>query len=136
MQLPQSPLTIPQAIAREEGYYESENSRAYRNNNPGNIEYGAFARAYGSTHGDPRFAVFPTAIDGFNALAQLLLHHYKGLTVAETIRKWAPPNENNTAAYIRSVCSWTELNSWDIIDTHITTLVEASDATEAKDANA
>lgn len=112
------PLTISRAIAREEGYYVA-GSRAYRNNNPGNIEYGAFSRAFGSTHGDPRFAVFPSIDAGFKCLSTLLAHHYAGLTIAQAIEKWAPSTENNTASYIRNICAWTELTPETVIDGHI-----------------
>src|SRR5690606_15604073 len=46
-------------------------SRSYRNNNPGNLEFGDFARKYGATKGDPRFAIFPNYESGFNALMGL-----------------------------------------------------------------
>ena len=118
MQLPLLPMTLPEAIAREEGFYVL-NSRANRNNNPGNIEYGAFARAHNATHGDPRFAVFPTVDDGFKCLVSLLSNHYKGLTIVETINKWAPPIENNTNNYIMSVCSWMEVRPDTIIDNYL-----------------
>lgn len=100
------PETLSQAIAREEGFYV-HGTRAFRNNNPGNIEWGAFARAHNATHGDPRFAVFPTWGDGFRCL-EALLTHYGNISIAAAIAKWAPPSENNTSSYIRNVCSWME----------------------------
>ena len=112
------PLSISEAIAREEGFYV-HGSRANRNNNPGNIEYGAFSRAFGSTHGDPRFAVFNSPDDGFKCLSTLLSKHYSGLTIAAAIAKWAPPTENNTAQYVLNVCAWTELTPDTIIDGYI-----------------
>jgi hypothetical protein len=114
MELPKIPYTLSQAIAREEGYY-IDGTRAQRNNNPGNIEYGPFARSHGATGGDPRFAIFPTPEAGFAALVGLLLKHYLGMTVAQALSHWAPPVENNTAQYIRNVCAWIEKDPTAII---------------------
>jgi hypothetical protein len=97
-----------QAIAREEGFFVV-GTRPQRNNNPGDIEWHArgIASAYGATHGDPRFAVFPTAEQGFAAMKALLeAPLYRGLTVAQALDKWAPPVENNTNAYTANVCKW------------------------------
>jgi hypothetical protein len=107
MQLPKTPYTLSQAIAREEGFYV-DGSRAQRNNNPGNIEYGSFAISTGATGSDGRFAIYPTPEAGFSSLVGLLLRHYLGMTIAQAINHWAPPVENNTAQYIRNVCAWTE----------------------------
>jgi hypothetical protein len=81
--------------------------RGIRNNNPGNIEAGAFADAQGSTGREAagRFAVFANAQGGLNALGALL-HSYarRGIdSVRAIISKYAPASENNTAAYIASV---------------------------------
>jgi hypothetical protein len=106
--MPKPPMTLSEAIAREEGYYVF-GTRARRNNNPGNLEYGAFTRAYGATHGDPRFAIFPTPEIGFTALINLLTKHYGGKTVADAIRSYAPSTENDTESYIRNICAWCEV---------------------------
>src|SRR4029079_17524757 len=43
-------------------------SRSYRNNNPGNIKYGDFAKSCGAIRKDDKyFAVFESYLDGFNA---------------------------------------------------------------------
>jgi hypothetical protein len=100
--------SLSEAIAREEGWLIPD-SRCRRNNNPGNIEYGKFSIAHGATGGDPRFAIFPTADEGFACLAALLKTGYVGLTLAQAIAKWAPDTENNTAEYVANVCLWTGL---------------------------
>ena len=41
---------------------------------------------------------------------------YKGLTVAQAIAKWAPPNENDTTSYINNICGWTGLPADKLID--------------------
>jgi len=68
-----------------------------RNNNPGNIEYGAWAIAHGATGSDGRFAIFPDLATGYGA-AQALLSDYgkKGNnTVGGIIGKWAPSTDHN-----------------------------------------
>lgn len=115
-------LTFLQAIAREEGYYKV-GTRPQRNNNPGDVEYHPWMAAHGSKNGDPRFAVFPSEEQGFSALKALFgFSIYKGKTVSEAIRTFAPEGENDTAAYIANVCAWAECQPTDIIDG----LVEAS----------
>lgn len=103
-------LTFMQAIAREEGF-NVEGSRSNRNCNPGDIEYGRFTQAHGATGGDPRFAIFPDADTGFNAMRALLQSAYLGLTVEQALNKWAPPIENNVNAYLANVLSWTGLTA-------------------------
>jgi hypothetical protein len=77
-----------------------EGTRAFRNNNPGNIVDGNFAQTNGAVGTDGRFAVFPDAAAGFQALNNLLMTPtYQNLSVDQAIARYAPPNENNTAAY-------------------------------------
>ena len=112
-------MNFLQAIAREEGFYV-EGTRAQRNHNPGNIEFGKFSTAHGALHGDPRFAVFPTDDAGFACMRALFQVAYKGLTIAEAVGKWAPPSENDTPSYITNVCHWTGLTPETVIDQHLT----------------
>lgn len=101
------------AMARKEGFGR-HGTRATRNNNPGNIEWGPFARSHGATRievipegfrSTPRFAYFPSVELGWEAMRKrLITGMYKGLTVREAISKWAPPIENDTEAYIRFIC--------------------------------
>lgn len=94
------------AMARMEGWLDPH-SRCRRNHNPGNIEAGRFANAHGATGADGRFAKFPDDETGFRAMAALLDGPlYLGLTIEQAISKWAPPNENDTGAYISNVCTW------------------------------
>lgn len=82
-----------------------QGARNWRNNNPGNIEAGAFARRYGAVGSDGRFAVFPTYEAGRRAKAALIFEspRYRDLSIAEAINRYAPPFENNTAAYANGV---------------------------------
>jgi hypothetical protein len=78
-------------------------ARNWRNNNPGNIEFGDFARRQGAIGTDGRFAIFPTYEAGKRAKEALLFEgrNYSGLTIAQAITRYAPPSENDTAMYIR-----------------------------------
>lgn len=80
-------------------------SRAWRNNNPGNIEYGSFARSQGAVGSDGRFAVFPSYEAGRAAKESLLFDSkgYKNKTIAEAIARYAPAFENDSAAYARTI---------------------------------
>lgn len=81
--------------------------RGLRNNNPGNIEFGDFARKRGAKGSDGRFAKFDTPEDGINAMASLL-RSYQGRgrkTVRSMIARWAPEGENDSAAYANRVAA-------------------------------
>lgn len=81
--------------------------RSVRNNNPGNIEDGPFARAQPGYQGsDGRFAKFADPDTGKQAQVALLGRYGKrGLnTVSGIINTWAPPSDNNpTPAYAQYV---------------------------------
>ncbi len=51
-------------------------TRAQRNHNPGNIEFGAFARQFGATGSDGRFAQFPSDAAGAAAMGALIRRKY------------------------------------------------------------
>lgn len=83
-------------------------TRAERNNNPGNIEDGPFARSQpGYAGSDGRFAKFVSADAGFGAMEALLRGRgYAGggrNTIAKIISKYAPSSENNVGAYVGAV---------------------------------
>lgn len=84
-------------------------TRGERNNNPGNIDRQPGVHWVGQSadqSGDPRFVVFDEAKYGIRALAKVLLTYFKkhGLnTVRRIINRWAPPNENDSAAYVNHV---------------------------------
>lgn len=117
-------MTLLQAIAKREGYGQPGN-RPTRNNNPGDLEFCKESEAFGADHGDPTFAVFLNSQDGWTALrrwlsvpahfepveggGRKLVAGYMGATLAEAITRFAPPSNNNTAAYIADVCTWTGL---------------------------
>lgn len=91
--------------------------RGIRNNNPGNIRWskdqwkGLIPKDQAS---DKAFCVFRSPEYGIRAMARVLRKYtqYPGMpnvgkpnidTVREVISRWAPPNENDTEAYIQSV---------------------------------
>lgn len=89
-------------------------SRADRNNNPGNIEDGRFARSIpGYVGSDGRFARFATPEAGWTAMEHLVggkVRRGKN-TLSSLISSWAPPSENNTGAYIAAVSRATGIPS-------------------------
>ena len=85
------------------GQTRSGGDRNWRNNNPGNIEYGPFAISMGAVASDGRFAIFPTEEMGRKAADTLLKgKSYANLNIKDAINKWAPPSENNTNAYVNA----------------------------------
>lgn len=75
----------------------SGGSRAWRNNNPGNIRSGRFANTHGAIGDAGGFAVFPDEATGLAASEALLRGpRYSGLTIDEAIARRSPPNENDT----------------------------------------
>lgn len=91
---------LANAIATYEGYKKT-GTLADRQRNPGNLR---FAGQKNAVKGEKGFAKFKTHQDGFNALiAQIKLDANRNLTLRQFIYKYAPPKENNTAAYLRSV---------------------------------
>lgn len=84
------------------------NTRGFRNNNPGNIEYSPANDWDGQTGSDGRYAIFSDIRYGIRALGKLLDAYYyrHGLTtVAGIINRWAPAHENNTESYISHVAA-------------------------------
>jgi hypothetical protein len=76
--------------------------RGVRTNNPLNLSFANQPNAIGT---DGRFAVFQTPEEGVAAsVRQLQLYGQRGLnTIDQIVSRWAPPSENNTAAYIQAV---------------------------------
>ena len=82
--------------------------RGIRNNNPGNIRHGQNWQGLNpdGRNIDPAFCVFKSPVFGIRALAKVLMNYKKihGLnTVRQIISRYAPPNENQTKAYIQTV---------------------------------
>jgi hypothetical protein len=81
--------------------------RGIRNNNPGNIDFNTSTKWVGLVGNDGRFCVFDKPENGIRAI-QRVLNSYsaRGIdTVREVVTTWAPPVENNTAAYVAAVAN-------------------------------
>ena len=80
------------------------------NNNPGNIR---------SQSGG--FMKYKTLGEGINAMHKQLLRYqdkYGLNTISEIVNRWAPPSENDTAAYIRDISKYTGFGPNQSINLH------------------
>ncbi|EPU9415876.1 hypothetical protein ACV0UJ_005298, partial [Escherichia coli] len=101
--------------------------RGIRNNNPGNLDKGSPWQGLVANPDEPRFCTFKDPVWGIRALAvTLITYHDKRRakdgtsidTIREVIERWAPPNENNTDAYINEVSKAVGVTADMIIDLH------------------
>lgn len=96
-----APAAPPAPPRREAPARAPSQPRGLRNNNPGNIEDGEFARSLpGYAGSDGRFAIFDTPEAGTQAKTRLLGSYIqRGFdTPAKIINRWAPPSDNNPTA--------------------------------------
>lgn len=95
--------------------------RGVRNNNPGNIRKSATAWQ-GKVNGtDPDFETFDSAANGIRALAKVLISYqdkHAIHTIRSAINRWAPPSENDTAAYALAVAAAVGVDLDDPLDFH------------------
>ncbi|SHK49754.1 SafA/ExsA family spore coat assembly protein [Thermocrinis minervae] len=94
-----------------DGTYEikSGNNIAIKTNNPGNLvedtlegkKYGI--GVYDRGDGVHKFAIFPDLETGERALREYLLRKYRDQTIEDLMYKYAPPEYNNTEAYIQTI---------------------------------
>lgn len=98
-------------------------TRGLRNNNPLNIEKTSKGTPWQGEivpSKDVRFAQFISMAHGYRAAFKLLYNyqHTHGCKVLEDfIRRWAPPKENNTSAYIVTVARRSGLADIAAVDT-------------------
>jgi hypothetical protein len=81
-------------------------ARGLRNNNPGNIRKGLDWQGLAPTQPDLEFCTFSEPVYGIRAIAKIVLTYatkHKLVTVRGIINRWAPPVENDTAAYVQHV---------------------------------
>lgn len=77
---------------------------AWRNNNPGNMRFTPFTRSHGAIGEAFKFAVFPSQATGAAAIPALLrTPKYQARTIRLAVTTYAPPNENDTEAYIAQI---------------------------------
>ncbi len=85
-------------------------TRAWRNNNPGNLRYGKFARENGAIGECGKFAVFPDEETGMKALCKLLeSDSYRNLSIGAAVRRYAPACQNNVSLYTNKLKKLTGL---------------------------
>lgn len=85
-------------------------SRAWRNNNPGNLRYSPFSRKEGAIGECGKYAVFPDEETGMNALRKLLAtESYQKLTIAAAVNRYSPEGAAGVALYISKLKKLTGL---------------------------
>jgi hypothetical protein len=81
----------------------------WRDNNPGDIRSGAFARRHGAIGAAFGFAVFPDMAIGTAAIGPLLQHNYRDMTVRAAIEKYdADANKEQYATNVIEAIGATE----------------------------
>ncbi|ARW56874.1 internal core protein [Escherichia phage ST31] len=92
-------------------------TRGIRNNNPGNIRVSK-DQWEGMTGDDGAFVIFDSPESGVRALGKNLLSYGRqGYdSIEKIINRWAPPNENDTKAYIDSVVAATGIPATQSLD--------------------
>jgi len=92
--------------------------RGIRNNNPLNIRIGNVWYGEVPNPTDPEFEQFCQMEYGVRAAFVILrryIRRYGHNTVRSIIKTWAPSTENNTEAYIKSVCKWMRIDPDEMI---------------------
>jgi hypothetical protein len=98
----------PTTINKQDGTKEVREggSISWRNNNPGNVRAGSFAKEHGAIGEAGGFAVFPDEATGEKARADLLFgsaSKYRELSLKDAIYRYAPPSENDSKAYLETI---------------------------------
>ena len=95
--------------------------RGIRNNNPGNIRLGDPWQGLAKAQTDGAFCQFSAPTYGIRALCRVLITYQDkhGLrSIRGIISRWAPPNENNTGAYVEAVAKATRHSPDTNLDMH------------------
>jgi hypothetical protein len=94
-------------------------SRGLRNNNPGNIRHSSTEwDGMSEEQTDSEFVQFDSPVMGIRAMTRILRTYrlrYNLKTVSEIIMRWAPPNENDTPAYIDFVADQIRVGADDLL---------------------
>ena len=95
-------------------------TRGEKNNNPGNVRIvpGVTWLGQSDTQADESFVQFKDPAYGIRAIVRIMRSYKRQglLTLSEAIDRWAPPNENNSEAYVTSVCTQCGLGPDDAVD--------------------
>jgi hypothetical protein len=93
-----------QLIAKMEGFGKPGAIPTLRNN-PGDLRHSPHSSHDGI--GPDDIGIIDTVEHGWEDLErQLALYAERGMTMQEAIYEFAPPNENDTANYLRYMCAW------------------------------
>jgi hypothetical protein len=96
--------------------------RGIRNNNPGNIRRnGDPWQGLAERQLDIEFFTFKSSVYGIRALARTLITYqdkYGLRSIRQVISRWAPPNENDTEAYVKAVAASSGLDADHPLDVH------------------
>lgn len=96
-------------------------TRGLRNCNPLNIRRNDTRwQGLRTVQSDPAFFQFETMAYGYRAAFRTLDTYRRKhgcVVLADYIARWAPPSENDTAAYLRTVCRRTGLADVSTLDT-------------------
>lgn len=89
------------------------------NNNPGNIRCVPSNNWQGQTGCSPSgFCIFSSMYYGLRAMMKIIINDILAgtNTIHGIISQYAPPNENNTTAYIQNVSNWSGVGIYEVID--------------------
>ena len=99
---------------------ETERPRGIRNNNPMNLRYVPNLRWQGQSGVDrDGYLIFFSPAYGIRAACVNIMHykyHLGCTTLRDYVKRWAPPCENNTSAYLDYMCVELHINPddpWD-----------------------
>ena len=97
------------------------NSRGLRNCNPGNLRRTKDRwKGLRPIQTDKEFFQFVDMAHGYRAMMITLQNYVRRhgcRTMAGIIKRYAPPSENNTEAYIAAICEWTGIAADEVLDT-------------------
>lgn len=88
--------------------------RGIRNNNPLNIRRGSNWIGLSKHQTDPAFCQFDSMTYGLRAgfiIIRTYMTKYKLTTIHSIVSRWAPPKENDTDAYVKSVSSMMKMHA-------------------------
>jgi hypothetical protein len=92
------PPRIAELIAKEEGY-GIPGAIPTTHDNPGDLRHSP--HSFHAVDAPNAIGEIDTPADGwYDLVHELDLYATRGMTIAQAIYEWAPPNENNTAAYL------------------------------------
>lgn len=93
--------------------------RGIRNNNPLNIRRGCDWIGLAKHQTDPAFCQFDSMTYGLRAgliIIRTYMQRYKLTNIHAIVSRWAPPSENNTVTYVKTVASMMKMHALQTFD--------------------